>query len=351
MEMRASMHPAPADGDRSTDREHRSVLEHLARWEDRSLLTHEEADAIRGFERAESREAPRVPVIAEVVAYLGAALAVAAGFALVGPRWDELSHAQRLVGAGVIAVGLLAAGWFLRSGAEPAVRRLAGVLWTMSVGAAAGFIALLVFDLPAGTDPASWAVLALGVGSGLYALVLLRLRPCAPLQVALYACTLVSVAGAGVWAIDAGWSWLDRMTGWFGWAMVAVSAAWIVAGTFDVLLPRGTALAVGSAGTAIAPFIAFANQPEGVGLLLGVAVAVSLLAASTFTRNVPMLALGAMALFAYLVGAVVHYLADSIGVPFALLLSGVALLGVAVVVMRLRRFTGARPGTSPDGVR
>ncbi len=40
-----------------------------------------------------------IPPITEVIGYLGAALAVAAGVALVGPRWDEIGHLTRLVGA------------------------------------------------------------------------------------------------------------------------------------------------------------------------------------------------------------------------------------------------------------
>ena len=52
-----------------------------------------------------------------------------------------------------------------------------------------------------------------------------------------------------------------------------------------------------------------------------------------------MLVLGAIGLFGYLVGAIVYYLEDTVGLPVALLLCGLVLLGVAIGTARLRRFT------------
>lgn len=330
--------PSPSiDAGRGTDREHRVVLEHLDRWESKSLLPHDEAEAIRAFEHDEVAEAPRVPLIAEVVAYLGAALALGAGVALVGPRWEDITHAQRLTGAAVICAVLLLAGGWLRASDEPVVRRLAGVLWTLSVAALAGLVALLVFDLPAGREPAHWATFALGFSAAAYAAILRALRPCTPLVAALYAATLTAIGGAGVWAIREGWTWLDQHPAWFGTAMVLLSAAWIAAGAAGILEPKWAALTIGAIGAVFAPQTAF--EPIGYGLLLGVGVAIALLAASTVFRNVAMLALGAIGLFGYLVGAIVHFLGDSIGVPLALLLCGLVLLAVSVVVARLRRFT------------
>ncbi len=75
----------------------------------------------------------------------------------------------------------------------------------------------------------------------------------------------------------------------------------------------------------------------GFGLLLGVATAVALLAASVWLHRTEMLVLGGLGLFGYLVGAIGHFLADSVGLPIALLLSGLVLLGVAIAMARLRK--------------
>jgi hypothetical protein len=332
--MRTETLPDPADGGPS-DRDRRAVLGHLATWEEHSLLTSEQARAIREFEGRPKEPRRRVPPITEVIGYLGAALAVAAGVALVGPRWDEIGHPTRLVGAAGIAALTLVAGWLLRKTTEPAIERLAGVLWTLSVGAVAGFVGLLLLDLPVGRDPADWAGFVVGATVALYAGLLLALRPCAPLQVAMYGGALGTIGGGMAWAAQAGWTWPDANPWLFGVAMLALSGLWIAAGETGRLRPKNAAMLIGSAGAIWAPL--FALTWIGFGLLLGVATAVALLAASVWLHRTEMLVLGGLGLFGYLVGAIGHFLADSVGLPIALLLSGLVLLGVAIAMARLRK--------------
>lgn len=322
---------------RPADREHKAVFEHLGTWEQRSLLTHEQVDAIRRFEEQERSAAPRIPLITEVVAYLGAALAVGAIIALVGPRWEEISRGQKLLGSALIAIALVVAGAFLRRTSEPAVGRLAGVLWTLGLGSMTGFLALVLFDLPPGQDPAPWSVFVLGMAVGVVARVML-LVPCTPLLVALFAGTVTAILGAGVWAIESGATWLEDFTPWPGIAILIVSLPFLVAGAQGMLMPRTAAMTIGAVGAVLAPL--FTMEQPGFGTLLGVGVAVALLGASVWQRSTPMLVAGAIGLFVYLVAAIVHYLSDSVGVPIALLLSGAVLIGVAVVTARLKRFTG-----------
>jgi hypothetical protein len=58
-------------------------------------------------------------------------------------------------------------------------------------------------------------------------------------------------------------------------------------------------------------------------------------------RNTPLLALGALAMFGYVTSAVLQYFRQSLGVPAALAIAGVLILGLAVVSTRLMR--AARP--------
>jgi hypothetical protein len=337
-------HPAkPADHqEKPADREHKQILEHLGVWEERSLLTHEQVDAIRAYESQERATPPRVPLITEVVAYIGAALALGAVVALVGPRWEEISHGQKLLGSALLAIALVGAGAFLREMTEPAVRRLAGVVWTLGLGSMTGFLALLLFDLAPGQDPAPWAVFVLGVAVGIVARVMQMLLPCIPLLLALFAGTATAAVGAGVWAVEAGWSWLDDLVWWPAIAVLVAAVPFLVAGARGMLTPRPAAMTIGAAGAVYAPMLAM--ESTGLATLLGVGVAAALLATSVWQRSGPLLVAGAIGLFGYLVGAIVYFLSDSVGVPIALLLSGVALLGVAVVIARLKRFTGPTDG-------
>ena len=68
-----------------------------------------------------------------------------------------------------------------------------------------------------------------------------------------------------------------------------------------------------------------------------IATAAAVMAASVPLRNVPLLALGALAMFGYVTSAAVRYLKQSLGYPSALAISGVLIIGLAVVSARLMR--------------
>jgi hypothetical protein len=63
------------------------------------------------------------------------------------------------------------------------------------------------------------------------------------------------------------------------------------------------------------------------------------MAASVPLRNTPLLALGTLAMFGYVTSVVVRYFHQSLGVPGALAITGVLILGLAVVTARLMRAT------------
>ena len=78
------------------------------------------------------------------------------------------------------------------------------------------------------------------------------------------------------------------------------------------------------------------------------------MAASIPLRNTPLLALGTLAMFAYVTSAVLQYFRQSLGIPAALAITGALILGLAVVSARLMRATRPpkpnKPGTEepPD---
>ena len=70
---------------------------------------------------------------------------------------------------------------------------------------------------------------------------------------------------------------------------------------------------------------------------IGIGTAAAVMAASVSLRNVPLLALGALAMFSYVTSVVARYLQESLGVPSALAITGVLIIGLAVVSARLIR--------------
>jgi hypothetical protein len=73
------------------------------------------------------------------------------------------------------------------------------------------------------------------------------------------------------------------------------------------------------------------------GYAIGIVTAAAAMAASIPLRNVPLLALGTLAMFGYVTSAAVRYLHQSLGVPAALAITGVLIIGLAVVSTRLMR--------------
>jgi hypothetical protein len=318
----------------------RAVLEHLSEWEHETLISHAQAEAIRAFESGQARpRRRRVPLVAEALGYLGAALTVGATIALIGPNWNSMSHVARMVPFAVAAVASFSAGYLLRDATDPALARLASVLWTLTVGAVAATLAVALFDREVGD--AGLEIFVLGVVTALVARILHVVRPSVPLVFALYAATLTTAIGAGRWAVDGGATWLEPFPTTVAVIVLVVSALWVVAGTTGTLVPATAAIALGTVGAAYAPIMLF-GELEGLAFGLGIAVAIALLVGSVTMRNPAMLVVGVLALFGYLVGAIVRYLSDTAGLPIALLLSGVTLVVLAILAARLRRFTAPR---------
>jgi hypothetical protein len=271
----------------------------------------------------------RVSLLTEAVAYVGAVLLLAGGIAGLSQRWDGLGAWGRtgvLAGAAVLFLG---AGIFLRRAGEPAIQRLAGVLWFLSVACAGGAVGIAVYDVYGNTGAVT--TLAVGAGATVYAAALWLVRRHAAQNAALFAglvtalCGMIATsAGSGpvpalacalpLWGFGLGWSWL-------GWRR-HVEPIWVT-------MPCGVLLAL------IAPGLAAGEH--GWVYAIAIATAAAAMAASVPLRNTPLLALGTLAMFGYVTAAVIRYFHQSLGVPAALAVTGALILGLAAVSARLRR--------------
>src|SRR5215470_15778461 len=122
-----------------------ALHEQLARWTAAGLIDSDQADRIEAAEREHAAALPRrrLPLVAEVLGYVGAVIAITAIVVSVHQIWKHVPAAVELATAGVITVGLLLAGAALRTDGDPAFARLRSVLWLLSTAGAAALAAIL----------------------------------------------------------------------------------------------------------------------------------------------------------------------------------------------------------------
>jgi hypothetical protein len=279
---------------------------------------------------AEGEQGPRrISLLTEAVAYIGAVLILAGGIATVGQRLHSITPWWRVGIVAGAAVFFLLAGIIVRRVHEPAIQRLVDVMWFLSVAAAgwaAGFAAHDVYG-----NTAQVTALAVGACITVYSAALWLVRRHALENVALFVGLVITICGTIVtvgsspsslafalplWVFGLAWVWL-------GWRR-HVEPLWVA-------VPSGVILAL------IAPGLAAGEY--GWVYAIGIATAAAALAASVPLRNTPLLALGTLAMFGYVTGVVVRYFHQSLGVPGALVITGVLILGLAVITGRLLRAT------------
>jgi hypothetical protein len=299
----------------------------LERWKRAGLITTDQARAIRAAEAREGDITRAIPLLAEVVAYVGAILALSAVVFIASRIWPNL-HTGAQLGLLALATGLLAAGgWWMRGGLSPALRRLSSVLWFLSA-AAMGWLADVLATRLLGLEDGYGLVI--GTALLLYAGLLYRFRRSSLQQVA--------VAGGVVFACG-GVSDFAGGDDWFGVLLWIAGAAWIALTRAGVLTPARTAFALGAAGLLAgseAVVLEFLEAPDVWGLALGLTTSSALLYMSVSFGEMVLLGFGMGGLFVFSVQIIEEYLGDGLGGPLALFVSGIVLLVVALVTVRLR---------------
>ncbi|HEU4354510.1 MAG TPA: DUF2157 domain-containing protein [Actinomycetota bacterium] len=310
--------PADLDHPPATD----PVLrEDLRRWVAASLITPAEADAIRAFEgRLHEAEPRRIPMITEALAYVGAALAAAAGVVLLGERWSDLTPGVRVASVAIGFAVALVGGLLLRGRrGDPAIERLMSVLWGVATGLFGWLAWLLAHDVLdlRGSTPALWCGIAVtALGGVLYLFLREGLQ-----QIAVFA-GLLTIVGASV----------DPGTG-LTVVVWGIGVGWIVLGALNRLPPERAAFIGGPLVALWAP-IALTNGGEGYGMWLGLATAVGLIVASLGLHQTVLLAFGTIGVFAYLVRVIERLFGDTAAMPVTLLIAGATVIAVAVWLAR-----------------
>ncbi len=304
---------------------HARLRHDIERWVEAGLVTSAEAEAIIEFEDAAKHGGPGL--LAEGLGYVGAALAVGAGFLITQNVWTDISTAGRLSLIAILAVAMFAAGWALRGREAPALQRLTDVLWFGTVIATGAFAGLFSSEV-AGIEEASVGV-AVGVAMTVIAGALWATRRRSLELVALAGGVLITAIAATSAIYPDGSPYVMGSVIWI------LGAALFTSGHFRWFEPPTTAKVLGTAGLALGSQILSA-EGSAVGATIAVATAAALVVYAVRLHDDLMLALGGLMVLIFTPQLVFAVFGESLGAPVALFATGVALVVIAISITRAR---------------
>ncbi|HXV94715.1 MAG TPA: hypothetical protein VD813_15535 [Pseudonocardia sp.] len=290
------------------------------------IVTREQAAAIAalepGTDTGRVHDGGRRAVLAEVLGYVGGALALVAALLLGQQLWADLDAVVRVLLLGGVAALALWAGAVLgdRGGASG---RLGGFLWAaavVAVGGAAGVAAADLLDAPTET-----AVLVAALGALAVAVVLWWRRREVLQHVAAF--------GAAVFTLLAVLGQVDDSTYRFAGALVwALGVAWVAASAAGRLPPAPTGWVLGSAAAVVGPMAADAGRAAW--LVVGVLTAAAVVVVGVRMRRPWLLPIGVGALFVSVPLTIAEVFDTELGPLVGVLVVGLLLVGAAVVLTR-----------------
>jgi hypothetical protein len=295
----------------------------LARAVAEEIITHAQAEAIAALEDGPAT-AGRRSVVAEVLGYLGGALAVVAALLLGREVWQELGPVVRVLLLAAVTAAVLAAGGVL-GGRDGPAGRLGGFLWAVAVVALAGTVGVAASDLFAVAADLS-AVLATGSALVLAAVLWWRRREVLQ-HVAAFAAT-TSTLFAVLAMVDDRY----RLLGPLLWAL---GLLWIAAAASGRARPAPAGWVLGALAVIAGPLGAGTGRSAWV--VVGVLSAAALVVLGVRGHRQWLLAIGTAGLFVAVPVAVAELFDAELGPLIGLLVVGLVLVALAVVLTRLRR--------------
>ena len=317
----------------------------LDAWVAQQLLTPAQAQKLRDADLRVAIERPpgaahrprAVSVAVEAVGYLGGILVLSAAFSLAAMYWGELETWHRLLALGGAAAALFVAGAALRpertrDDAIPGpTARLRSVLWTGTVAATAGFLAVVGVDSLDWRGPSIFVLISSGaavVAAGLWWWDRSLL-----LQLALMVTTVLVPAAVVLRLTEDG-----QLPGFAAWVAAAI---WFVLARSRRDLD-GRLLSTGAGLAAVVA--AMTTFPTDRGIVLALATAVAMITVAARGHDLVLLVFGSLALLQMLPMAITTWFPDTAAVPVVLLIGG----GLVVVgaVWTARRSQSSRGQSS-----
>jgi Predicted membrane protein (DUF2157) len=314
--------------------------EQLDRWTAAGLIDANQASRIETTEQtrapgpgpAAGQPRRRLPLVAEVLGYLGAVLAAAAIAVALRQVWKHVPAGAWLAFTAVLVVGLLVAGALARAEADPAFARLRSVLWLLATASAAAFAGVLTSKFLHLSDTsvalsaeAAWLVCAIPTWW----------RTRSPVQHA-------AAFGGAIALTVTGLDLIVPHAGPFayGLALWVLAVAWGAAVAGGYLMPSVTGLLLSGIGALFGATIAMrADNP--LGQVLALLTVAGMLAAGIAAHRVLLIAIGAAGTLYVIPAAANRYLPGSLAAPLAVATVGLVLLTIAMWLTRQRRRAGS----------
>ena len=291
----------------------------------KGILSADQAAAVAALDAQPAAGARRGAVLAEVLGYVGGALAVVAALFLGAELWDELGPWPRVLLLAAVAAACLVGGAAL-GGREGAPGRLGGFLWAAAVVAVAGTAGVGadgLFDVRPGTAALVAAGAALVVAA-----VLWWLRPAVLQHVATFTAAAATLLTALDRIGDGTFDWGGPLLWGFGLAWLAASA--LPAG--GVWRPAEPGWVLGALAVVVGPL--FAQSGRAAWLVVGSLGAAALVVAGVRARRPWVAAVGIGGVFVSVPLAVAELFDARLGPLVGILAVGLALVGGAVVLSR-----------------
>jgi hypothetical protein len=298
----------------------------IEQWVTEGIISAEQAEAILDFEGRDARS--RVTAI-EVLAYVGAAMVLAAAIVLVTDLWPGLSLVERLIVLGLATVVLTVVGWISTGEKRSSMRRFGETSLLLAV-AAFGSTVGVAADAVVESETASW----LGFGAALAAAVgLYRRHESYPQHAAMFLAFGGFALASVILPFDSPPDALPGAT------ILAVGAIWVAASTTERIEPRTLGEILGSVaalgGSLL--FVIGAGDNEIAFTAMLIVLSIGTLVVGVRTNRVVLIAAGMIGLIAYIPWLVTDVLGDSIGAPVALLVTGSLLAASAMYMARRRK--------------
>jgi catechol 2,3-dioxygenase-like lactoylglutathione lyase family enzyme len=272
----------------------------------------------------------------EVITYAGALVTLAGLGTLLGTQYRQLDTIGRLAVPGLVAIAALALAWIL-PGDRARARRAQTGLVTLAIAAIALFTGQLQTELLGGPDA--------------------NIPPHTGYRIILVAALLAAVlAAASLWRLRAGLlaaalsvsllvasiTTVERLQMQHGWAVEAVflvTGAILVAaaeyGRREKVVWATEVLAFAGASMAIiTAFLTAQNGDLPLEIFAGL-LAAAAFAASVYRGSAGYAFAGGVGLFAFVLDIEFRYFQSSLGFAVSLVISGLVLLGIALLLARL----------------
>lgn len=316
----------------------------LTRWQSAGLIDARQAQAIADFEAKSqpislddsSRSANGSITATEVITYAGALVTLAGLGTLLATQYRQLGSSGRLAIPGLVAIAALLAARAL-PGKRARTRRAQSSLVTLAVAAAGLSIGQLQVEIAGGPT----ASISSDAGS--------RIVLIAALITAVLAAAFLSRLRAGLLAAALGVSLLVAAVSYSAWQHLArgwpievlflvVGVVLLAAAEYGRRLKVRWATEVLAFGGALMPtVVAFITAPDSdLELqLLGGALALAAFAGAVYRSSAGYAFAGGVGLFAFVLDIEFRYFRSSLGFAVSLVISGLALLGIALLLARL----------------